>query len=70
MKQHEAGFMFLAAGGEAHARHPSEIFTATDARILFEELRKSLITLSSIFRLSTPLRTLAASADWWIRIYL
>jgi capsular exopolysaccharide synthesis family protein len=39
MKHHEAGFMFLAAGGEAHSGHPSEIFTATDARILFEELR-------------------------------
>ena len=41
MTHHEAGFMFLAAGSEAHPRHPSEIFTATDARILFEELRKS-----------------------------
>jgi capsular exopolysaccharide synthesis family protein len=42
MKHHDAGFMFLAAGGEDHARHPSEIFTATDTRILFDELRKSV----------------------------
>ncbi len=40
MKRHEAGFMFLAAGSGAHARHPSEILTATDARIVFDELRK------------------------------
>ncbi len=41
MKLHEAGFMFLAAGGESHTRHPIEIFTAPDAHLLFDELRKS-----------------------------